>query len=262
MKKILVLLLLLMYPANAEIVTATGKYKHLGDKTKNQSCKIAEEKAKKNAIIKTLGQSVSSEIVSKCSEIDGEYDCERNQLSLFELNGDITSSKIINKTYDKELGSEGSEILFCEINIEANVESVKQNLDPTFQFNVELNQEIFRSGEIIEIDIDTSKQMYMTIFQWLPYGGTKYNKVTKIFPNKQLNKNTKNLIEGNIKLKYMVYFPEEIKQNKVDEYLVFIASEKEIPWLNEYTEIEGLKSQLFKTKILMEKHYSGYIIIK
>ena len=47
MKKILVLLLLIIYPANAEIVTATGKYKHLGDKTKNQSCKIAEEKAKK-----------------------------------------------------------------------------------------------------------------------------------------------------------------------------------------------------------------------
>ena len=43
MKKILVLLLLIIYPANAEKVTATGKYKHLGDKTKNQSCKIAEE---------------------------------------------------------------------------------------------------------------------------------------------------------------------------------------------------------------------------
>jgi len=259
MKKILVLLLLIIYPANAEIVTATGKYKHLGDKTKNQSCKIAEEKAKKNAIIKTLGQSVASEVVSKCSEIDGEYDCERNQLSLFELNGDITSSKILNKTYEKELGSE---ILFCQIDIEANVEPVKQNLDPTFQFDVKLNQEIFRNGEIIDININTSKKMYMTIFQWLPYGGKKYNKVTKIFPNKDFNKNTDNLIEENINLKYEIYFPEEIKQNKVDEYLVFIASEKDIPWLNEYTEMESLKSQLLKSNILMEKHYSGYIIIK
>ena len=90
----------------------------------------------------------------------------------------------------------------------------------------------------------------------------KNNKITKIFPNKQLNKNTNDLIEDNIKLKYEVYFPDEVKQKKVDEYFVFIASEKRIPWLNEYTEIEGLKSQLFKTKILMEKHYSGYIIIK
>ena len=260
MKKIIFLLILFIYPASAEIVNSSGKHKHLGDKTKIQSCKIALERAKKNAIIQSsLGQTVSSEVISKCSEIDGEFDCERNQLSLFELHGDITSYKVTDKNYEQELGSE---ILFCKIDIEANVLPSKQNLDPTFHFNVKLNQEIFRSDEIIEIDINTSKPMYMAIFQWLPYGGKKNNKITKIFPNKQLNKNTKDLIEDNIKLKYEVYFPDEVKQKKVDEYLVFIASEKRIPWLNEYTEIEGLKSQLFKTKILMEKHYSGYIIIK
>ena len=259
MKKILVLLLLIIYPANAEIVTATGKHKHLGNFSVDDSCKIASNRANKNAIIKTLGQSVSSEVVSKCSEIDGEYECERNQLSLFELNGDIT--KILDTETNDGKDSE-TKIRFCEVTIKANVEPVKQNLDPTFQFDVMLNQEIFREGEIIDININTSKKMYMTIFQWLPYGGMKFNKVTKIFPNKDFNKNTNNLIEENINLKYEVYFPEEIKKNKVDEYLVFIASEKEIPWLNEYTEMEGLKSQLLKSNILMEKHYSGYIIIK
>ena len=69
-------------------------------------------------------------------------------------------------------------------------------------------------------------------------------------------------MQEKINLKYEVYFPDEIQKNKVDEYLVFVASEKKIPWLNEYTEIEGLKRQFSKTKILMEKHYSGYIIIK
>ena len=70
MKKILVLLLLIIYPANAEIVTATGKYKHLGDKTKIQSCKIALERAKKNAIIQSsLGQTVSSEVISSILSI-------------------------------------------------------------------------------------------------------------------------------------------------------------------------------------------------
>ena len=156
----------------------------------------------------------------------------------------------------------GSDIRFCEVTIKANVVPVKQNLDPTFQFNVKLNQEIYRSGDILEININTSKKMYISIFQWLPYGGKKYDKVTKIFPNKQFNKNVNNLINDNINLKYEVYFPEEIKQKKVIEYLVFIASERQIPWLNEYTEIEGLKSQLHKTKILMEKHISDYIIIK
>ena len=55
---------------------------------------------------------MSSEVLTKCSEIDGEYNCERNQFSLFQLNADIESYKITNKNHDKELGSE---IYFCEI---------------------------------------------------------------------------------------------------------------------------------------------------
>ena len=259
MKKIILILILFSFPLKAEIISATGKHKHLGDKTKIQSCRIAEEKAKKNAITQSLGQMVSSDVVSNCSEIDGEYDCERNQFSLFELNGDITSYKVKNKNYDKEIGTD---ILFCEIEIEAKVVPVIINQDPNFQFNVDLNQQIYRSGETLNIKIDTSQKMYMTIFQWLPYGGKKYNKITKIFPNEKFNKNTKNLINNSVELKYEVYFPEEINQQKVDEYLIFIASESEIPWLDEYSQIEGLKSQMNKNKILMEKHYTGYIVIK
>ena len=198
MKKILLLFLFFTLNVNAEIITAKGKHKHIGDKTKIQSCKIAEEKAKKNAIVESLGQTISSDVISNCSEIDGEYDCERNQFSLFELNGDITSYKIINKKYDKE------------------------------------------------------------IFQWLPYGGTHYKTVTKIFPNK---KNTNNLITNNLTIPFDVYFPDKINQNSVDEYLVFVASEEDIPWLEEYSQIEGLKSQISKSKILMEKDYIGYIVI-
>lgn len=259
MKKILIIFLLFSFPVFGEIVTVSEKHRHLGDVSLIDSCEIATNKAKKKAIVQTLGQTVSSEVVSKCSETDGEYDCERNQLSLFELNGDITSWKEQSRDDGKELGSD---VRFCEVTITANVEPVKQNQDPSFHFDVGLNQEAFRTGETIEIDINTSKSMYITIFQWLPYGGKKYNKVTKIFPNKQFNKNTNDLVKDNLKLKYEVYFPEEIKKAKVDEYLVFVASEKKIPWLNEYTEIEGLKSQLSKTKILIEKQYSGYIIIK
>ena len=247
------------FPLKAEIISATGKHKHLGDKTKNQSCKIAEEKAKKKAIIQSLGQTVSTDVVSNCSEIDGEFECERNQFALFELNGDITSFKVKNKTYDKELGTE---ILYCEIEIEANVVPIKYNQDPNFQFSVTLNEKIYRTGDILEISINTSQDMYMNIFQWLPYGGSKYNKVTKIFPNKNFNQNDNNLIKQNVKLRYEVYFPDEIDQNKVDEYLVFVASEKDISWLDEYSQIEGLKSQMNKNKILMEKHIAGYIVIK
>jgi len=104
--------------------------------------------------------------------------------------------------------------------------------------------------------------MYMAIFQWLPYGGKKYNVITKIFPNKNFNKNIDDLIDKKLELTYEAYFPEDIRKEKVDEYLIFIASEKPIPWLPAYGKIERLKSQLSKTNILMEKHISGYILIK
>ena len=63
-------------------------------------------------------------------------------------------------------------------------------------------------------------------------------------------------------LKYQTYFPEEIKEQKVDEYLIFVASEKDINWLKSYSQIESLKREFTKTNILMENHYSGYMLIR
>ncbi len=264
MKKILFLLIFLIVPANAELVTVSAKHQHMGNYSPIDSCNIAIEKAKKETIKQSSfgGLKITDNIVRKCSEIDGEYDCERNQLSLLELKGEI-----ISWSEDKNKRNEGKDIVsgahFCEVFITADVEPIKQNSDPEFHFNVKLNQEIYRSGEILEINIDANKKMYMSIFQWLPYGGKKQSKVTKIFPNKQYNKNVNNLIKDNINLKYEVYFPEEIGKKKVFEYLVFVASEKQLSWLPEYTEIEGLLSQLNKeTEILMEKDTASYIIIK
>jgi hypothetical protein len=259
MKKFILIFLIFTFPLKAEIVTEIGKHKHLGNYTKEQSCKIAREKAEKNALIKSLGQTISSETVTNCSEVDGEYDCERNQLSLFKLNGIITSSQIINKNYDKEVGSE---ILYCEITIRAKVEPIKRKSDPTFHFDTKLNKKIFRSGENLEIEINTSKKMYMTIFQWLPYGGKKYNIITKIFPNEKFNKNINNLIEGNLKLKYETYFPDKIKYEKVDEHLIFVASEEKIPWLEEYADRSSLAKRLNQQNLLMEVETNSYIIIK
>ena len=262
MKKLLLLFLFITFSLRAEIIIETGKHRHVGDISNNQSCKIAEQKAKKNAIIKSIGQTVSSNVVSNCSDVDGEFECERNQISLFELKGEITSSRRGGKAkYGEELGSEG--VFFCEVTIKANVEPIKKNLDPNFHFDIKLNRNIFRTGEDIKLDINVSKKMYMTIFQWLPYGGKQYDVITKIFPNEKFNKKiTNNLIEDNLKLTYQTYFPEEIKKNKVDEYFIFVASEKNINWLNEYAEIESLKKQFQKTNVLMEKHYSGYMIIR
>ena len=259
MRIFILLILIISYPANAEIVKAVGTHKHLGSYSQIESCGIALEKAKKMAIMKSLGETVTSEIFSNCSEVDGEYNCERNQFSLLSLKGDIVDM-VPSKpeySYDSTTG-----ISICKQSIEGKVIPIKQNTDPNFQFDVQMNEKTFRTGDIMEIEINTSTDMYISIFQWLPYGGKKFNKITKIFPNEDFNKNTNNLVPSNLVLTYETYFPEEINNKMVDEYLVFVASEQEIPWLNEYAKIDGLKKQLVKSKVLIEKHYMSYVIVK
>ena len=75
-----------------------GKFKHLGDKSRNQSCKIALEKAKKNAITQAFGQTISS----------GE--------DLITLHGIIQELKILSQKYYKE-----KDIFNCEVQIEAKI---------------------------------------------------------------------------------------------------------------------------------------------
>ena len=46
-KRLIIIFLFLSIPLKAEIVTEKGKHRHVGNISKNQSCKIAEQKAKK-----------------------------------------------------------------------------------------------------------------------------------------------------------------------------------------------------------------------
>jgi len=54
----------------------------------------------------------------------------------------------------------------------------------------------------------------------------------------------------------------KFNKDKIDEYLIFVASEKQVNWLENYSQIQRLKAQISKTNTLMEKHISGYILIK
>ena len=63
--RIFFLLLFFTYSsASVEIVKAVGTHKHLGSYSQIESCGIALEKAKKKAIMNSLGETVTSEIVS------------------------------------------------------------------------------------------------------------------------------------------------------------------------------------------------------
>ena len=259
------LIFLFFFSISAEIALAEktigkGKHKHLGKVSEYDSCIIAEQRAKKDAIRNSpvAGEKVSSEIYSNCSEVDGELECERNQFAIFSLNGIIYQWNKTKEIYDrKKVGKISS----CEIEGKGRVEPIITNSDPSFHFNVALNREIFRSGEEMEIKINTTKEMFIYIFLWDPYSENKNKAVTKIFPDINFNKNTNNLVNKSIDLKYEVFFLDNVNKNKTDEYLITVGSENKIEWLPSYS-LEKLKKQLNKTKILMDKVNTSYIIIK
>ena len=251
----------IIFSASAEVVVTEGTYTYTGEISKNDACELAKERAKLKALEKVLGQTISSDEMENCSQVDGKTSCERNQFFLSSFNGDITGIKELNKEVTTEKISSGEEISICKIKIRSNVKKSTNNLDASFDFNVKLNQKIFRDGEQLKIDIELNKPFYLTVFQVLPYEKKDYQ-VYKLFPNElepnnYLKDNSFNLPKN---AKYQIYFPEISNKNSVDEYLVFIASEKDIKWLEKYAKKEDLKSAYIRENSIkyMYKEYTIY----
>ena len=113
------------------------------------------------------------------------------------------------------------------------------------------------------MEIGFTKPMYLTIFQVLPYEKKDYQ-VLKLFPNEREKDNfiKSEKITLPYNAKYEIYFPEQVNKERVDEYLFFIASDKDMPWLNEYNIIEELKAALLNSKNRVKHKFKQYTIIK
>jgi hypothetical protein len=261
MIKYCLIIFFIIFSAAAEVVVTEGSYTYTGEISKNDACELAKERALLKALEKVLGQTISSDEMENCSEVDGKTSCERNQFFLSSFNGDITGIKELNKEVTTEKISSGEEISICKIKIRSNVKKSTNTLDASFDFNVKLNQKNFRDGEQLKIDIELNKPFYLTVFQVLPYEKKDYQ-VYKLFPN-DLEPNNY-LKDNSFKLpqnaKYQIEFPNVSNKNSIDEYLVFVATEKDIKWLEKYTKMEDLKSAYIRENSIkyMYKEYTIY----
>ena len=248
--------------ANSKIVEAEAEYKHDGKISQEEACVLAEKRAKDNAIKKALGLEVTLRETQKCSEVDGEFNCEQNQISVLSLNGNITESSTLKEEsgYDEE-----NKRYYCLIKIKANVErSIKR--DSEFQLDVKLNLDNFRDKEKLNMEILSNKEMFLTVYVYFPY--EKGFQVQKLFPNAR-EKNNK-ISSGKFKLptegtQYAVDFPKNTKKAKVDEHLIFIATIKNIDWLDKFSRIEDLRkslNELSKKNIVLDELQKTYTIYK
>jgi hypothetical protein len=261
MIRFFLIIFFIIFSASAEVVESEALYRYLGNISEDDACDLAKERAKLKALEKVLGQTISSDELESCSEVDGKTSCERNQFFLSSFNGDITDLKLIDKVVTTEKTSTGEKFSICKIKIKADVKKSTTTLDASFDFNVKLNQKNFRDGEELKIDIELNEPFYLTVFQVLPYE-KKDHQVYKLFPN-ELEKD--NFIKDNSfnlpqNAKYEIYFPNVSNKNSVDEYLVFVASEKNIKWLEKYAKKEDLKSAYIKENSIkyMYKEYTIY----
>ena len=91
----------------------------------------------------------------------------------------------------------------------------------------------------------------------------KIIKFYKLFPNELeqdnfLNGNSFSLPQN---AKYQIYFPNVSNKNSVDDELVFIASQKNINWLEKYAKKEDLKNAYIRENSV-KSVYKNYTIYK
>ena len=262
MIKYLAIFLFFCFSAFAEWVETEGEYLNTGNINPEETCALAKQRAELKALEKVTGQTISSEEMENCSEVDGKTNCERNQFFLSSFNGEIIGFKKLDEKTEITTISSGQEIQICKIKIRANVRKTTKILDRSFDFSVKLNGKNFKNGEELKIDIELNKPIYLTVFQWLPYEKKDFQ-VHKVFPN-ELEKDNY-LKDRSFQLpqnaKYEIYFPSNSQKNSVDEYLVFIASKENIDWLDKYAKKEDLKKAYINEKSIIYK-YKEYTIYK
>ena len=113
------------------------------------------------------------------------------------------------------------------------------------------------------MEINFNKPMYFTIFQWQPYIEKDWQ-IRKLFPNEREEDNyiKSKKITLPYNAKYEVYFPENVNKKNIDEYLFFITSDENIRWLDEYNNINELKSSYINSTKRVKTKYKQYTVYK
>jgi len=119
--------------AHAEIVKGTGEYSFGPDTAENVACRLAEEKAKQNAIANFVGELIEAAQNENCKD----EKCTMLSTLYTEVSGEIKT--IIKK--DKQVYPDRNRQV-CEVDIVANVHKITN----TIKFHVE-GKNNFKQGE-------------------------------------------------------------------------------------------------------------------
>jgi hypothetical protein len=234
-KKVLLLSLLV---TNAFAVTGIGEYRYGPDTTENLACELAEEKAKEDAIIKYVGESIEAQIKEECRS----EKCVFHRDTFSDFNGYIKS--ISKKETQKEVFPGYSS---CIVTVEAEVTGAKN----TISFNVEGKFNV-RHEEELTFKIVANKVGKVGMFN---YHGNKYYKVQEV---KFASQRTEIVLPYDKTKKIVAMVPDGQTQSK--ELVTFLFSEKDIVFKNEYSSLE-MKNLIASIPPMNRKVINRYVNI-
>jgi hypothetical protein len=216
------------------------------DTSESKACELAQDKAKSMALISVMGESVSNEEQLYCKETSGkrsDYDCEYNSVKWSLIEGDLKSPKNIEKKVEPKTG-----FTSCKVSLDVEVIVPLRKPDPNFDVKAKINQTVFRVGDDLTLEIESTMSAHFAVFNWLPYENDQVIFVpltnpTEVFDSYPLKKNAGGKFQ--FKQFFSATWSKAYKGDKkfYDEWVVVVATKKPYKWLSSY-DLDQFKEKL------------------
>ena len=223
----------------ADVREVSGEFFYGPETSESKACEAAEQKAKQEALRQVLGERFSISEQLSCREgkaVTDNTDCVYNTFLWSEIDGDIKKAQRVSGPFVFEtIGAKR-----CVVKMKVEVVKPALLADPGFDLQVRLNAIRLKSGDDLSFLITPSAPMHLTIFAWAP--SSNKDVVTRVFPNAFDPDGYMALPEatpvpskaGGRNYSFQASFPVGLKQDYVDEYLIFVATKRPVAWLESY----------------------------
>lgn len=217
----------------AESVKGEGM-SYWDDKTsKKEACDKAELDAKNDALRKLGLESFKSTQIEACTDTGDKTNCELYQSTFNTVSGGyIKSFEILQKSRG------GNDNDFCLVKINAEAFKFKGEHDQEFILNADIgDKRRFFEGSQLTINAELNKKAFINVLGWYP--DIDKDNYYLLFPNKfETNNHLSNkfqipTISNAKKYKLDLGFPEDLKTDETQEFIIVLATKTKFAILNQ-----------------------------
>ena len=232
---------------HAEMAHGVGEYLYGPDTTENKACELAQDKAKSMALISVMGESVSNEEQLYCKETSGkrsDYDCEYNSVKWSLIEGDLKSPINVKR----EVVESKTGFRSCKVSLDVEVIVPLRKPDPNFDVKAKNNQTVYRVGDDLTLEIESTMPAYFAVFNWLPYENDQVifvplTNLSEVFDSYSLKKDAGGKFR--FKQSFSAIWSKAYKGDKkfYDEWVVVVVTKRPYKWLSSY-DLDKFKEKL------------------